>query len=392
MDRWKDLGSTEFLKDALSDAGLLASPNGALSINQSQVLARKFGDEVGRWLSLQQELRGRARSKFDHPEELIFTRDGLEMATHSRIAKMNAARFSGCSQVIDTSAGIGGDAIGIARETGLPVQAFETDPNRSFCLKWNLGQFGSQITVHEAEFSSAQMAQLAGERMRLGIWIDPMRRTEGSGGRRRVMVGQYTPGFDECLEWSRFGAVVGIKLSPGDDPEIWISAGFEVEAVSLGRECRQLTAWKGANLGKNLSAIHVETGSRLPSCEPPSRIEHPLSYLYDVDPAVTQARATGNFGFPSLGDSVGYLTSDTKLNSEWLRRYAVIDVIRPDPKALAAALRKVDGAIFELKQRGTNFDFKRDFSRFRAEKGSSSQLLSLICYRVGKKTCWCLAK
>ncbi|HRK23200.1 MAG TPA: hypothetical protein PLX06_15380, partial [Fimbriimonadaceae bacterium] len=55
--------------------------------------SREYGAEAARWAFEQWDLRKRAQSKFARAEQMLFDRDGLEMASHEAMARFHAAQF-----------------------------------------------------------------------------------------------------------------------------------------------------------------------------------------------------------------------------------------------------------------------------------------------------------
>ncbi len=95
----------------------------------------------------QAELRRRAVTKFGEAAgRLFFTRDALEQATRSDVARWRAERLrdAGATQVVDLGCGIGADALAFAA-AGLDVVAVEFDPATAVLAAANLGDAGRVV-------------------------------------------------------------------------------------------------------------------------------------------------------------------------------------------------------------------------------------------------------
>src|SRR5688500_1564819 len=106
----------------------LAEGQAATAPNIERV-SREVGAEAARWAFLQWELRARARAKFARADEMLFTREALEQATHERVAEYHASRFPHDELVVDMTAGIAADLIALAKRG--PAIGYELDSERA---------------------------------------------------------------------------------------------------------------------------------------------------------------------------------------------------------------------------------------------------------------------
>lgn len=299
-------------------------------------VAAVLGEDLARWAFTQWELRKKARQKFALADEMLFDRDGLEMASHERVAGYHASHFATGSKVADLACGVGGDLIALARRG--PVVGYETDPVRAAYARHNLAVHGLEGNVVEAD---ADVENVECD----SVYVDPQRRgREGFGD----------PDPRVLLE-RKFGTVVA-KLGTGLDPDQVRRELFPyVEAVSFGGECKELLAIAGE--GEGVFAHHVESGERLESSHYPPTADQPGDFLFHADPAAIKARCLGalctRHGLEALGDSDGYLTGTVLVVSPWLRAYRVLDHGTADRKRTQAAIAALQAQIAEVKTRGT---------------------------------------
>src|SRR5262249_50085916 len=130
---------------------------------QKQLRGRADGDRVAAALG-QVELRQHAAAKLGADAgRMYFTREGLEPATRSTVARHRAARVAlGGPSVIDLTCGIGGDLVAFAR-AGLTAAGIDLDPLRVEIARANLAalglggavQVGDATTLDVAPFGTA---------------------------------------------------------------------------------------------------------------------------------------------------------------------------------------------------------------------------------------------
>jgi hypothetical protein len=337
----------------------------ASATNISRV-AEATSADAARWAFTQWDLRHRAASKFALAGEMLFDRDGLEMASDERLAAYHASRFPAGAQVIEVGCGVGSDTIALARRG--PVLAYESDPARAAMARHNLRVHGVEAEVRTESWTPDVGGGYA--------FADPSRR---AGGRRTLEPSDFSPNPVELVRSCSQATLVGMKLSPMLPDAFFAQFEARREFASLGRECRESLLWFGEGVGT--FAVHIESGELLPSCEPTSVVDDPMECVFEADPAAIRAHALGNFQAIPLGDSNGYLTGDEPLTSPWLRGYRVLDHGRFDMKEVRAALAKHDARTPEIKQRGTGVDpaALRKQLRF-----TGTQPVVVLLYPLGK--------
>jgi hypothetical protein len=83
-------------------------------------------------------------------------------------------------------------------------------------------------------------------------------------------------------------------------------------------------------------------------------------YLYEPDPAVTRAHATGDLcrllGAHRVADSIAYLTSNTLMTTPFAQAFHVEEVMDHSEKTLRTWVKAHNIGALEIKTRGLNVD------------------------------------
>jgi hypothetical protein len=332
-----------------------ATPNNIVRV------ATVVGEDAARWAFTQWELRKRARAKFELADGMLFDRDGLEMATHERVAEYHASHFPKSEKVADLCCGIGGDLIALAKRG--PVVGYETDPTRAEFARHNLRVHGLEGEVVDGTAETIDCDH---------TFIDPQRR--GNRGYGEPDPRTLPPRLK----------TVCVKLGTGLDIEQVQRELFpRVEAVSFGGECRELLAWKGREPG--VSAVHIESGDVIPTDPYPPIAMEPSTFLFHADPAAIKARCLGSLcnqhNLEALGDSDGYLTGPEPVDSPWLRAYRVVAHGPADRKRTQADLTRLEATVIEVKTRSVNEPANKIMAQF---KPAGSRPLILAVWPIGK--------
>lgn len=337
--------------------------------NAIERIARQTSHEAAAWAVSQWELRKRAHGKFHLANEMLFDRDGLEMATHEAVAAYHAWHFPREVSVVDLTAGIGSDLTALSRRG--PSMGWDLESDRVQIANYNLGVHGLPPTCRMGD----GLDGLGGFEF---AFCDPARR---SGGQRSVDPEDFSPNpktVAEAFSALRLGL---IKLTPLLPDGFIESLGPGFEFISYGGECREVLVHCGSEAKSGRWATHLETGEMLEAGAPPERADEPSRCLYDADPAAVRAHALGGFGLKSLGDHPGYLTGDSLVRSAWLRPYRVLGFDRYDRKRLRAALRGLSAKGLVLKQRGAGLDLSALQREYRSEiQSGGDRELVLIFY------------
>nr|MCU0495033.1 class I SAM-dependent methyltransferase [Chloroflexaceae bacterium] len=174
-------------------------------------LRRDYPPELARAALEQSLLRRRARAKFPQADQLFFTREALEQASGSHVARHRSARFAPYAHIADLCCGIGGDALAFAA-IGHRVTAVDQDGERLALAQANAERLGLDGRISFVQADLLQAWPPAAD----AIFCDPGRR---SGTRRRFHVEDYTPPLSHVLAWRSSTPALAVKLAPGVDKD-----------------------------------------------------------------------------------------------------------------------------------------------------------------------------
>lgn len=325
----------------------------------------------------QSRLRARGHEKFgDFADGMLFTADGLEQATRLEIAARHAQRFraAGIREVFDLGCGIGADAMAMAG-LDLKVTAIEADEVTATVAGVNLRHWpGASVFIGTAEGTQLP----AGEGARhTAAWLDPARRTPGvtdaRGRTRRVFnLDAISPTWATVQAIARTLPATGAKLSPSF-PHGAIPEDTEAQWTSLAGEVLECAIWWGPLVNRvGRSALVIGANGRswtvreadadvaggAPSVASSMRQLGP--WLYEPDRAVIRAGLTGALTSVvdglELDSGVGYVTSARCVDVGYARRFAVVESMPLNVKALRAWLRDRDVGRVTIKKRGVTLD------------------------------------
>jgi len=371
----------------------------ALSLGEGLRLAGFDTDLVATALT-QSRLRAKGHEKFgEFADGMLFTADGLEQATRLEIAARHAQRFRGAGirQVFDLCCGIGADAMAIAG-LDLKVTAIDADEVTATVAGVNLRHWpGASAFIGTAE--GTQLPSGEGARY-AGAWLDPARRipgaTDARGRTRRVFrLDAISPTWATVQSIARSLPATGAKLSPSF-PHAAIPSGAEAQWTSLGGEVLECAIWWGplvtrvgrsalviGSQGRSWTVRETDTDGPCGAVPVTSSLGQIGAWLYEPDRAVIRAGLTGALtsavdGF-ELDSGVGYVTSDRCVDVGYARRFAVIESMPFNVKALRAWLRDRDVGRVTIKKRGVTLDADELRRQLRL---SGSTEMTLVLTRV----------
>jgi hypothetical protein len=303
----------------------------------------------------QARLRTRAKAKFgDFAKNMLFTEHGLEQATRLQVAALHAERFrqNGFANIADLGCGIGADALAFA-SLGLLVTAVEQDAQTAALASFNLAAFpNAQVKVADAE-----AFDLSGFD---SVWLDPARRDLERKSAKHITL---TPAdFSPNLNWC-FGIEKpkGIKLGPAFPLEL-IPDHVESQWVSHQGDLVELTLWsEGLTSKLGRSALMLRDGQRFVfEGEGIERAEtsNLKRYIYEPDSSLIRSQLLGEFAtsqdLTGVSDGIAYLSSESLINSPWLKTYEVFDTLPLDEVAIRKALAARGIGKLEIKKRGVD--------------------------------------
>jgi THUMP domain-containing protein len=304
------------------------------------------------------ELRRRAREKFSRPQEMFFTRKGLEQATDEQLAAYKARRFASDELIADLCCGIGGDLVSLARRG--PTRGVDRDAVVALLAAANLAAHGL-----DAKACPVIVGDVAKYALNRTAWhCDPDRRAEG---RRSTRGEWFEPSLSDLAGLIAASGSAAIKLAPATEaPSEW-SRDCELEWLGSRGECRQQVAWFGAlarHAGQRSATIIGRTADprtvvgeasdRLPSPQGPDR------FVFEPHPAVLAARLTvalcREHGLAPIDARVAYLTGNHRIHDAALDAFEVRDVLPLDRKQLKVYCREHQLGRLEIKKRGVAVD------------------------------------
>jgi SAM-dependent methyltransferase len=337
---------TEAGQQLLAAAGAAEGPE--LRV-QSELREAASPDHVAAALG-QVELRHRAVEKFgDDAAHMYFTRDGLEQATRTRVARHRAARMAAAGpSVIDLTCGIGGDLVAFAR-AGLTTAGVDLDPLRVEIARANLAALGFGGAVSVGDGTSLDVSPFA------TAYADPARR--GPRG-RSFRAGEWTPpwSFVESLLTGR----ACVKVAPGI-PHSTVPDGAEAEWVSDHGDVKEAALWSRplATAVRRATVIGDGGLATLTEEDDPGADVGPVAeFLYEPDGAVIRAglvTAVAAGVHAHLVDrKIAYVSGSESFHTPFARGYRVVEHLPYREKPLKAALRARGIGALTIKKRGVD--------------------------------------
>ncbi|MBL8892340.1 MAG: hypothetical protein JNL67_20360 [Planctomycetaceae bacterium] len=322
-----------------------------------------------------QELRQRARAKFEHADQLFFTRRAYEQSSGQNIANWKLkgiqTHFPNAPVVIlDLCCGVGGDLIEFSQH--YPCIGIDLDPALVHLARTNLQQVQMRSETSAAPapslvVSANVLSLLPGDPVQsvrqttsskpangtiladwlprlpaqardwavshkllqhLVVWhLDPDRRDDQ--GRHSNMT-KLSPNAEFVAELAKYSGIGILKLAPSTDLDQAWRALAHWQWVGTDRECKQLLGWFGFERSWPPALTSVAVANRdtqewmfwrSPSTTPtiPSSQAEPLQFLLEPHPAFYAAKMTKAFAFMNNWSELagsGYFTSDQTRESE----------------------------------------------------------------------------
>ena len=316
---------------------------------QKQLRERAEPDQVAAALG-QVELRRHAVAKLgEDAGRMYFTRDGLEQATRTAVARHRAARVAlGGSSVIDLTCGIGGDLVAFAR-AGLTTAGVDLDPLRVEIARANLAALGLGGAVQVGDATTLDVSPFA------TAYADPARR--GARG-RTFHADAWTPlwTFVETLLTGH----ACVKVAPGI-PHSLVPDGAEAEWVSDAGEVKEAALWSPRLASASRRATVIGRGGLATLTEeddPGADVGGVGAFLYEPDGAVIRAGlvtavAAGVQGH-LLDRKIAYVSSDAAFHTPFARSDRVVTELPYRERPLRAALKERGIGPLTIKKRGVD--------------------------------------
>lgn len=378
------------LRTAAGEAALATAAaglaDGVAHLPLLERLRRQVTADVAAAALTQARLRTRATVKFGpDATRMFFTADGLEQASRVEVATHRFGRLAatGRTTVLDTGAGIGGDAIAAAR-SGLSVRAVERDPAAFAALAANVEVLGLTGLIHPVRGDALPLLADATEG---AVFFDPARRADG----RRIYDPELCSPALSAVVRAAEGRTVVAKVSPaiGHDD---LPAGWEAEWVSTatesGRSVVEACLWSPdvATVPRRATVLPDTAGAAgSPDTEQP--VGALGRYLYEPDGAVIRAgliaEVVARTGGRLLHRAIAYVTADRGTSTPLASRFTVLEEVPFHWRDIAAAVRRLAPSDLTVKQRGVRGDseaYRRELVRVLVDR--SGPPLVLIRYRT----------
>jgi hypothetical protein len=269
---------------------------------------------------------------------------------------------------------------------GIDVRSFELDEVTAAVATYNLAAF-ENVRVEIADVEQLDVSQFE------ALFFDPARRElhgpKKATTQRHFDPANYSPNYNFCIEKAKTKPS-GIKLGPGHDKK-QIPEGTEAQWVSVDGDLVEMSLWFGKVARNNVARsallikgeLKVEINSK-DSTSGSAELAQLGKYVYEPDNSLIRSGLIADFAEPEgltlIAPDIAYLSSDTRINSPWLKGYEVIDDLVFDRKKLKAYVRENDIGILEIKKRGS--DISPEVLRKQlAPKGAGAA--TLIVTRVG---------
>jgi SAM-dependent methyltransferase len=292
-------------------------------------------------------LRRRAQAKCDSADVMFFTREAMEQASDSRIARYRAARYAQFEAVADWGCGIGADTLALAEQTH--ATGWDLDPIRIAMAEANARALGRERAAFRVGDYLAQPPDAP------ALWADPSRRPNG---RRVTDPARYAPSLSALVARAA-GRPLGVKVSPAVDPRA-IPPGVEAEFISAGGELKEAVFWYGRLQTAERRATVLPAGESLVPAGVVSAIAPPGAAHFDPDPAVLRAGALSDLALRleawRLDAEIGYLSGDAPIATPFAQTLLITAAMPWNLKAVKRHLRAAGQHVEEVRKRGSPVD------------------------------------
>ena len=341
-----DLARARYLSSPAGQSALASIPGdwAALPLNALATRLRTlFPAAEAAALGEQVSLRNHAGDRLWHPEALL-SADGLQMATHPKVAARRAARLAATGLPLgDLTAGLGSD-LWACIQAGIDAAGVERDAATAVLCASN--------TEGRAVRGDALQAPCEPERM--AILLDPSRR-DPSG--RRLAPAAFLPAWEDAMGVARSAKTAVVKGPPGINHSD-IPPEAEVEFIQLGRTLREAALWFGQAAKPGLRrAILLPADATLSSDDPEGSeaVVPPGEFIFDPESCVTRAGLVRHLGARVGGmlmdPHVAYLTAGAPAFDPLCATFEVVDVLPFSVGRLKRVLRQRGWQATEIRRR-----------------------------------------
>lgn len=330
-------------------------PEIATVSNLSRHLRKTLDPEQARLVSMQVELRQRARKSRGDNKLRWLTRVGLEQATAPQIARWRAhllGNLASGDSLWDATSGLGSDALALA-DSGLDVLASDRDPETAWCASSNLRDAGHGGLV--------LVADAADDAVRAPfVLLDPDRRAAGARSQNPLA---WSPDLATCLRLLARRKGGAIKLAPSFEIPAELDCQGAFSWVSLGRELKEVTWFHGTvdrdPLEREVIALDLSGGSlsyRARRIAATEAAPGDPGWLAEPDPGLIRSGLLAAFardhGCRPLSPRLAWLGSDERPDSGLLRAHRVLAAAPVDRRQVRRMLAEFDIGPLEIWKRG----------------------------------------
>ncbi|MBI9032014.1 methyltransferase [bacterium] len=342
-------------------------------INQIKFLKDKYSEDPVAELLTLERLRKNAKERIKDAENYLFTTKGVEQSSSSQVAEYHAKLFKHVNVLADLCCGNGIDLINIAKNKSL-VYAVDLSNTALLCSRYNC-----QINRLDTIIFRNMKAEDFNEEVE-AVFIDPDRRPEE---RRVIQAEDISPNFDELIKIIHQFQNVVIKLSPVFDylnasvaePHTW-------EFISEDGVLKEILLCTGSFATPNINRKVVILPQTVFTQNYQSvQVSSIKKFVYDPDPAIIRSGLVQDLAYEVeaslINKHLSILTSDSKINSEFLKGYEVIEYFHYSVKTLKKYLKENQIGKLVVKVRGFPERPNQVISKFKLS-GPNTSLIYLI--------------
>ena len=360
-----------------------------LSISRLQKLRIEYSDLPINELLDHYKLQQRARRKFSHANEMVFTASGVEQSSSEIMGKYHNRRAGKASSLADLCCGIGGDLQYLA-ENRQKVYAVDLDSDSLLCAKYNC-QFYNNISYLQ------EKAENYGEKVEL-IFCDPDRRPQGN---RKYNVEDMSPDLGQVLDLFFEKKLCGgmlIKLSPVinylkvekeyfSNWSKYATQWYSWEFISEDGVLKEILLCVGSHAERiKRKAVILPAGVELTGSGT-EQVETKgwQSYIFEPDKAIIRAglvqKLGAELGYQLLDGHLALLTGEHAVSEEYGRLFKFIEVMPYNIKKMQKYLREHEVGELILKTRGFPDPVEKIHKKFKL-KGNKKMIMLIV--RLGK--------
>ncbi|MEY4348418.1 MAG: hypothetical protein RIS43_837 [Actinomycetota bacterium] len=356
--------------------------------------------------TLQADLRDRLLARWSEVPEMLFTRDGIEQATHPIVRRWRSLRLAklGVSSIADLGCGLGFESRTFA-DHGMTVRAVERDVETAAIATLNLAKHPARVDVFDVVEDKGALDALLSEVD--AVFVDPARRDtnaprsiDGATGNRVSDPEDWSPRWSWVRNLADTQPKLVAKVAPGIDHDL-LPPDSQTVWFSIKNVLVEASVWfSGFALSPERVAIAVDRHgdfAELDSQSPTSAAVGEVStFLLDPAPSITRAGLVQQLA--ALTDShridehLGYLSCEKEPeDSPLFVTYEVLQSLKFDEKAIASALNEIGARDVQVSGRGHRIDTETLTKKLKKNL-SGDKVISVLLARIGNDVTAILAQ